>query len=348
MADFAPKHVRDLAAEVSEAIEWVWYRMVPVGSLVLLCGYMKSGKSTLAYELAVAVSQGRPFLGFRTLKGPVLIIAAEEHRRDVLARLRHFGMTDDDPVWVEINNVRDDQPTLEQLKQFIKDQRVVLVVIDTLSSFINLADETNASEVTRHLKPFVDICRDTDAATLLIHHERKNTEAGDPKGIRGSGAIFALVDQALLLYGGGNGTQRTLKVEGRYRSESPRELVLDFVDERYISKGTPDQNDRLALETRVLAVLAETEPGRTIQEVADAARMKAPQARRALNDATAHGTVRRHGHGVRRDPHRYVRVSAHSTTSDVGVDVEYPNGHGSSRNAEGEAGERSSSASPRL
>ena len=60
MADFAPKHVRELAAEVSDAIEWVWYRMVPVGSLVLLCGYMKSGKSTLAYELVVAVAQGRP------------------------------------------------------------------------------------------------------------------------------------------------------------------------------------------------------------------------------------------------------------------------------------------------
>jgi len=61
-----------------------------------------------------------------------------------------------------------------------------LLIVDSLSKFWNVKNENDAAEVERELKPLVQIARDTNAAVLLIHHNRKN-EKGDGLGdARGS------------------------------------------------------------------------------------------------------------------------------------------------------------------
>src|SRR5437868_159230 len=133
-APFAPIHVSDLATEVPENIVWLVHRLIPTGILMLISGYMKTGKSTLAYALAVAVAQGRAFLDRKTLQGGVLVLAVEEHRRDVMNRLRMYGATDEDPIWIEAAPVQDDPTTIAALDQFIEKHAIVLVLIDTLAS----------------------------------------------------------------------------------------------------------------------------------------------------------------------------------------------------------------------
>ena len=81
-------------------IEWIWERIIPVGSLFLLAGYMKTGKSTFAYPLAVSVAQGRAFLDLNTRRSSVLILALEEQWVDVRSRLQRFGMQPADPIFV--------------------------------------------------------------------------------------------------------------------------------------------------------------------------------------------------------------------------------------------------------
>lgn len=53
----------DLQNEEPEPISWVPEELIPSG-LALLCGPSKIGKSWLALELAVDVSEGKSFLGF--------------------------------------------------------------------------------------------------------------------------------------------------------------------------------------------------------------------------------------------------------------------------------------------
>ena len=74
-----------------EEMEWVLEDYLPTGSLALPAAKPKVGKSTLAYALAVKVTQGLPFLGRNTKRGGVLILALEEHSRDVRLRLKGFG-----------------------------------------------------------------------------------------------------------------------------------------------------------------------------------------------------------------------------------------------------------------
>src|SRR5688500_10072374 len=60
--NFSPITAKDLLAQNPGAIKWIWEPYLPEGTLILLVAYMKVGKSTLVYSLAVAVARGLPFL----------------------------------------------------------------------------------------------------------------------------------------------------------------------------------------------------------------------------------------------------------------------------------------------
>jgi RecA-family ATPase len=98
------------------------------------------------------------------------------------------------------------------------------VVIDSLSRFWNVMDENNNMEVIREVSPLLEMARETNAAVLLVHHERKSG-GEDGRSIRGGSALFGLVDQAIFLERrqGEASNKRTLKTLGRYE-ESPPEL----------------------------------------------------------------------------------------------------------------------------
>jgi hypothetical protein len=52
--------------------------------------------------------------------------------------------------------------------------------------------------MTKAVKPLLQLARDSGACVLLIHHARKSEgQYGDE--IRGSGALFALVDVAIVM-----------------------------------------------------------------------------------------------------------------------------------------------------
>jgi class 3 adenylate cyclase len=84
----------------AQPMKWVWTRYLPEGSLALLSAYMKVGKSTFVYALALQVSRGKSFLGYPTSGGAVLILAVEEHPRDVRRRLVRFGMQTLDAIHI--------------------------------------------------------------------------------------------------------------------------------------------------------------------------------------------------------------------------------------------------------
>ncbi|MGH8615539.1 MAG: AAA family ATPase, partial [Gammaproteobacteria bacterium] len=101
-SNFHPLQASELLAEVPEPVEWVIEDFLPTGSLGLIAGKPKEGKTTLVYELCVKVAQGLPFLGRTTKKGGALILAVEEHRRDVTLRLQGLGAEGLDGLYVHV------------------------------------------------------------------------------------------------------------------------------------------------------------------------------------------------------------------------------------------------------
>jgi len=313
-SNFKPVRASELLAQPPELLTWIWEPYLPVGSLALLAAYMKVGKSTFAYALAVAVAQGQPFLGYPTKQGSVLILAVEEHSRDVRLRLERFGLSQNDSLYVHAGRLS--LLDLPSIQSFVKEQGITLIILDTLSRFWDIQDENDNAEVTRRVSPFLDLAHETNAAVLLIHHERKSG-GEDGRGIRGGSALFALVDQALLLEKrqGGDGAQRVLKAFGRY-ADSPGELLFELEGNQYRSLGTQDHLDFDEKKEKVHRVL--TDVPRTPEAIAADAELSEKQTTRVLEALCAESPgarASRQGKGVKGDPYLYCRPATNSIRS---------------------------------
>lgn len=297
--NFHPLSAADLLATEEEEITWVWELFIPEGGLVLLTAFMKEGKSTFTYALSLAVSQGRPFLGYPTKQGGVLILAVEEHPRDVTRRLRRFGMTTSDPVYVHAATL--DRANLESVKKFIRDKEITLVLLDTLSRFWKVKDENSNAEIMREVSPLLDLARETGAAVLLVHHERKSG-GEDGRGIRGGSALFGLADQALILKKreGGQRTHRVLSCHGQY-DETPSDLVFELKDDEYHLLGTPETLSKGEDKRKVLEAV--TREPQDVPTLAKKAGLPEKRVREILADPGEQ--VIREGKGVKGDPHTY-------------------------------------------
>lgn len=279
---------------------WIWEPFLPEGGFVVLAAFMKVGKSTLA------VAQGRPFLGYPTKQRAVLILALEEHPRDVRRRLERFGLRPEDPLWVQCVPVRLSPERLRELEGLVRTHGIGLIIVDTLGRFWTVRDENDNAEIEQALGPLLDLARRTGACVLLVHHERKGAAEHGPTGetIRGGSALLGLVDQALLLRRGAAADERELATIGRY-PETPRRLRVRLVGDGFERvEGEQPSDGRPGREAQVWAAL--TEAPQTVEELVERTGLSPKQIRAAL--ARLGSAVVREGAGVRGDPHTYRRA----------------------------------------
>jgi RecA-family ATPase len=309
--NFDPKSAENLLSEKAESIHWVWERFIPEGGLVLLAAFMKVGKSTFAYPLAISIAQGRPFLGYQTRKGAVLILAVEEHERDVKLRLRRFGMRPDDPIYIHPGPLDNSFRVLAEIQKFIVEKGISAVFLDTLGRYWKIHDENNNAEVIRRVSPLLDLARKTNAAITLIHHERKSG-GEDGKGIRGGSALFGIVDQALILTRreGGDQTQRVLSTHGRY-DESPPKTIIALDENEWVAIGTPQEVGREEDKRKVVEALSDE--SQTVAELATEASISQKAVRKALK--ALEELVIKEGKGVKGASYTYRHRSSNSFLS---------------------------------
>jgi hypothetical protein len=300
---FKPLSASELLAREMPNIPYVLFGYIAKGILALLVAYMKTGKSTLVYRLIVCIAQGLDFLDRKTERGAVLILACEEHPRDIERRLRRFGMTPNDPIFIHIGPVQDQVETLKLVQDFIIEKQIILLVIDSLARFWAVQDENNNMEVIREVSPLLDLARETNTAVLLIHHERKSG-GEDGRNIRGGSALFGLVDQAIFLERrqGEVSNKRVLKTLGRYE-ESPPELIIELVGDDYNVLGTPEEFSETQAFEKIKATL--TVDPMDVKTIAKEADVSEKLTRRILEQLKEKGQAERSGAGKRGDAHLY-------------------------------------------
>lgn len=299
---FRPLAAPDFMAEGNdEAVEWLLEDYLRPGALALLAGKPKEGKTTFAYELAWNSAQGQPFLGRTTKGGGVLILALEEHPRDVRLRLQALGATTPPNLYVHCGFLDPSPTTLGAIKQFIGANQITLVLVDTLAAFWRIEDENDAAALTKAVKPLLALARESGACVLLIHHARK-AEGSYGDEIRGSGALFALVDIALILKRHEVHTQRILHGVSRY-PETPAELVIELRETGYVALGDPSAVNKEARRHKLLAALSdELEDAGTIIKRAGVSLRDGYRLLASLAEA---GEAYREGKGRKGDPYRY-------------------------------------------
>ncbi len=176
------------------------------GHKLLISGASKAGKSFLIMELAIAITEGRKWLGFQCQQGKVLYINLEideasfENRlKDIYAKL---GWTTHHQDALHFWTLRGLAKPLNELTPLIieriKDQDYAAVIIDPIYKVI-MGDENNASDMGKFCNQFDKICREAGCAAIYCHHHSKGGQ-GNKKSIdRASGSgVFGRDSDAIL------------------------------------------------------------------------------------------------------------------------------------------------------
>lgn len=165
------------------------------------------GKSWLAYDLAIALASGRPWLG-HPVPRPVRVLYLDAENGPDLAtrRLRQLGARPQD---LHGRLLFSTEPLLlstgegiARLKATLEQHRPELLIIDTLASHAPDA-ESDTESMAGFLVSVWSLARSYGCSLLLLHHLRKGQQGNgkdDPlDSFRGAGHLIAAADRAWLL-----------------------------------------------------------------------------------------------------------------------------------------------------
>ncbi|MDP4009217.1 MAG: AAA family ATPase [bacterium] len=294
-------HIGDLLNEPDEEISWIVDELLPSSGFSVLAAKPKVGKSTLARQLALSVSQGEIFLGRQTTKGAVLYVALEEKRGEVRKHFKLLGAMGSEDLHVHAESAP--EKAHQWLKTEIKNRKPVLVIIDTLFRFVTVRNGNDYAEVTAALSPVLALARENGVHLMVIHHAGKGGRDGGDS-ILGSTAIFGSVDTAIILKR--TESKRTIETQQRYGANiEPTVLVFDEATQTTSLGGTKENDDIQRVADEILTFLFDQKESCTEKTIEDAVDGRTGLKRKALRDLVAKGSVNHTGAGRRNDPYLY-------------------------------------------
>ena len=302
--EFQLTKLDDLYNEPEEEISWTVEGILPTQGMSLLVAKPKTGKSTLARQLAVRVARGKKFLGRKTAQGPVVYLALEEKRDEVRKHFRALGAKGHEDIYLHCAAApRDAVPALIEL---VKKHKPALVIVDPLLRLIRLPDANDYASVTTALEPLLSLAREQNTHIVLVHHLRKGQSTDAAEAILGSTAFHGAVDTAILM----QRTEhfRTIQTSQRYGTELP-ERVLDFDEERRsMSLGVPrEEADVERVASQIHKFLQKSNKGKTREEIEAEVEGRTGLKRAALASLFKGQKIARTGSGAKGDPYIYLR-----------------------------------------
>ena len=176
------------------------------GHKMLLAGPSKAGKSFALIALAVAIAEGKSWMGFSCAQGKVWYVNLElddiscKHRiRDVYEAL---GIEPKNTANLDIWNLRGRSLPMDKLAPSMirraKRRGYSAIIIDPIYKVIT-GDENSAEQMAHFCNQFDRVCAGADCAVIYCHHHSKGAQGGKRSMDRASGSgVFARDPDALL------------------------------------------------------------------------------------------------------------------------------------------------------
>lgn len=290
-----------LAESEQDEIDWLVDQRFRVGSFNLLAGKPKSGKSTLARQLALCVARGEPWLTFGCRRGAAWYLAFEDHRSDVRRAFRRLGASPADDVHLFIGPPTPD--LFARLSTRAQTAPPALLVIDTLFRATRVKDVRDYSEVLDQLAPVLALARATSAVIIAIVHAKKGDVAG-LDSVLGSQALVGTADNILLVDRSERG--RFLESIQRVGPDlEKRQLDFDEDTGEVSLGGTKQDVDLDAVLRGLYAELCDAPSEHTEPAALALVEGRLGLKRVALRRLVDLGAVTRAGNGRRGDPYLY-------------------------------------------
>lgn len=310
--------LKDLLAEPEETTNYLVEALLPAGGLSLLAAKPKTGKSTLARQLALAVARGDEFLGKKTETGLVIYLAFEERRADVRNHFLKMGATGEENLKIFAGMAPADG--LTQLRRTAESEKPSLIIVDTLARLARIKDMNDYSQTTLGLEPFLALAREVGTHVLLLHHAKK----GDGRGIDsilGSTGLSGSVDTIINLHR--TEEYRTISTIQRDGNDLA-DTVLQFNKETQITTlgGSREDAEVGSLKGEILHFLAGQESFVLEKSIEDGVEGRTGHKRKALRELVHEGKVEREGKGGRGSPYLYRHNDSCSLVPDRYVEQE--------------------------
>ncbi|MEQ9428461.1 MAG: AAA family ATPase [Phycisphaerales bacterium] len=257
----------------SEPTDWLWPGYIARGSVTLLTGRWKGGKTTLLGHLLRDLYRGEGLVD-SPIDGPTLIVSEEplslwRRRRDALPLPADVRIAQRESFAKPSRQQW--QAWIESLAETIRRDGVALVVFDTLAGLWPVDNENDAAQVQEALALLRDLTQ-AGAAVLLCHHPRKG-EGENFQASRGSGALPGFADILVELQpyqrDDASDRRRKLVATGRYEG-IPAEVVIELTDDGYIMLGEPTGVRAAEVADTIAELLPADGKGMTPADVAEA------------------------------------------------------------------------------
>ncbi len=176
------------------------------GHKMLLAGPSKAGKSFALIELAIAIAEGRQWLGWQCAKGKVLYVNLELDKASCLHRVKDVYNALKIPPQnlhnLRIWNLRGLTKPMDKLAPSLiwraKRENFLAVIIDPIYKVIT-GDENSADQMAHFCNQFDKVCTALGCAVIYCHHHSKGSQGGKRSMDRASGSgVFARDPDALL------------------------------------------------------------------------------------------------------------------------------------------------------
>jgi hypothetical protein len=205
-------------------VQWRLKGILPYEGLASIYGPSTSGKSFLAFDIAVAIAEGNDWFGCRTTKSTVVYVALEGEsgfkNRVAAWELENGQLLPPNMLMVmqpfQITNPFD----VEELVAVLPHGAVVIV--DTLNRTAPTSDENSSMEMGEILQACKQLQALINGLIILVHHTGKD----NTRGARGHSSFFAALDGAIEVER--KGTERKWSVakakDGQDGKSSPFDL----------------------------------------------------------------------------------------------------------------------------
>lgn len=176
------------------------------GHKMLIAGPSKAGKSFLLIELAIAIKEGKEWIGFHCAQGNVLYINLEIDPASFLHRMddvyRSLGIERTTKYHIYTWNLRGDAIPMDKLAPIIirraKGYNLKCIIVDPIYKVIT-GDENAAGDMAKFCNNFDKICKSLGVSVVYIHHHSKGSKGNTNVMDRSSGSgVFARDPDALL------------------------------------------------------------------------------------------------------------------------------------------------------
>lgn len=295
----------------------------------ILVGKPKVGKSSMARQLAVAVAEGRSFLGHNVISGDVLYFILEGPKGVVAQHFHKLGYTGTKGTIRIVHQMMpyEGELGLQKLEATLAaNPKTVLVIIDPATKFLRLPDSDKNDIVSVAIEKLEAVAKKVGVHVQMLAHAKKKATDDVGDSLLGSTGFRAAADTNLFLVKVGN--DRVLSTEQRWGTALEPTVVMYDAERGEMNLGkSVDEiqsaaEERKARKTRerieadIIAVVAELHSP-THADVVSKVKGNAMAKLEVLNSLVERKLLVKSGAGTRGEP------TCYSLNVPEAVDVEH-------------------------